>query len=128
MPTSSDPSGKQDARLALLYLEAARRVIGPKRPGAMPDIEMMSSPVSFLIAHAVELALGAKLRSAGSRGGQGHHDLTGRLASMQKLGFVLPARFQSYVRGSRRVTTPINFGTPRATSTHLLTDGRRSRL
>lgn len=98
MPSSGDRTGKRDARLALVYLEAARRALGPKRPAAMPDLEMMS-PVSFLIAHAVELALGALLRASGSRGErESNHDLADRLSRVEELGFAVPARFQSYIR------------------------------
>lgn len=99
MPVPHDSTGRQDAHLALLYPEAARRVLGRKIPGAIPELELMSSPVSFLIAHAVELGLGAMLRSSGSRGGLSNHDLADRLSRVEKLGFVVPALFQAYVRG-----------------------------
>lgn len=98
MPVTDDPSGRKDARLALLYLEAARRVLGPKHPGAMPEVEMMSGPVSFLIAHAVELGLGALLRSSRSRSRKPNHDLEDRMSRVEKLGFTVPERFRTYVR------------------------------
>lgn len=100
MPASGDPTGKRDARLALVYLRAARRVLGPKGRGAFPDMDIMSGPASFLIAHAVELALGAFLQCSRSRGTKKkeNHNLQARLTRLDALGVKLPEPLRVYVR------------------------------
>jgi HEPN domain-containing protein len=86
-----------DAQLALVFLEAADRVIGPVIASFEDDLEMMP-PASFLIAHAVEISLNAFLRFKGKKGGLSRHDLEPRLAAAEAVGLEPTAAFRQYVK------------------------------
>ena len=94
--TKSQMLAREDAHQALVLLDAAERIIGPDICDIGGDLEMMP-PASFLIAHAVEISLSAFLRFEGHKGGQGNHDLVGRLKGAEKAGLPIPERFRQYV-------------------------------
>ncbi len=86
----------EDATQALVYLEAARRVLGPDPGDSFMDFPMLN-PASFLIAHAVELGLGAFLRAEGRKGGLGNHDLRARLEAAEEAGLSPSPMFRKCV-------------------------------
>ena len=86
-----------DALQALVFLEAADRVIGPEIIGFAGDLQMMA-PASFLISHAAEISLGAFLRFSGKKGGLSSHDLGPRLAAAEAAGLTPTEEFRQYVK------------------------------
>jgi len=87
----------EDAHQALVYLEAARRVLGHQYERFNGDLEMMA-PAGFLIAHAVEIGLSAYLRFTGKKGGLSNHDLQGRLDAAERAGLSVTEPLRKYVR------------------------------
>lgn len=119
----SIPHAADDASRALDFVEAARRVLGPPQADAFSDFPMLY-PTGHLIAHAIELGLGAYLRAEKKKGGLGNHDLIGRLEAAEAAGFSPSPMFRKAViaidashrsmqfRYSKDDTAP--FPTPRA--------------
>lgn len=88
MKPSSLQHAAEDASRALVYLEAARRVLGPTGD-FVHDLPMLA-PTSFLVAHAIELSLSAYLRASGKKGGMGNHDLKAGSRLRKRLAFRRP--------------------------------------
>lgn len=90
VPKTSLHYAMDDAYQALMYLEAARRVLGPKALGPYGDFSHdypMLHPSSFLLAHAIELSLTSFLRANGEKRGLHGHDLVRRLEAAEAIGF-----------------------------------------
>jgi len=97
----------EDAMQALIYLDAAERVLGPDRSSGdhgllfTHDLPMIG-PSGLLVAHAVEIALNAYLSAFGVKTGKWatNHDLEARLSSLdEKLDpMVADAAFRKYVK------------------------------
>lgn len=87
----------EDALQALVYLQAAERVIGEEIPGFSGDLQMMP-PASFLISHAAEISLSAFLRFSGKKSGLSNHDLESRLSAAEAAGLEPTNEFRQYVR------------------------------
>lgn len=90
-----------DATQARVYLDFAARGLGPDYSHSetarfVGDLEMLH-PASYLVAHAVELALNAFLQIEGIRGGRSNHDLESRLAAAKSAGLEVSERFEKYV-------------------------------
>ncbi|MBB5576402.1 hypothetical protein GGD50_005045 [Rhizobium paranaense] len=89
-----------DAYQALIYLEAVRRVLGPRANGPYSDFVYdypMLHPSSFLLAHAIELSLTSYLRASGEKRGQSGHDLVRRLEAAEAIGFTPSQSFRRCV-------------------------------